>query len=208
MKNSTLLTILLALGLVFTSYKWITSTPSADTTYEQKSTINDILTRTSVRSYTSEPISQDQIDTLLRSAMAAPTAGNKQPWRFVVINRRDLLDSISHNFQSMTMAAQAPLAIIMCGDTTATLPGQAQEYWVQDLSAASENLLLAAHAMKLGAVWCGIYPITQRTEQFSAMLHLPTHIIPMACICIGHPQSQNTPKDKWVPENIHYNTWQ
>ncbi|MDE6682883.1 MAG: nitroreductase family protein, partial [Muribaculaceae bacterium] len=172
------------------------------------STIEDIMTRTSVRSYSDKKVAKETVDTLLRAAMAAPTAMNKQPWRFVVIEKRELLDSIAAKFKSMTMAAKAPLAVVMCGDMTAAIEGEGREYWVQDVSAASENLLLAAHAVGLGAVWCGIYPIAERVNDFSKMLELPENIVPMACICIGYPEGINQPKDKWKPEYVHYNSWQ
>lgn len=207
MKNSTYLILLLALGLVFTSYKWISTSSSDADTAVQSSTIEDIMTRTSVRAYSDREVKSEQIDTLLHAAMAAPTAGNKQPWRFVVIDDRAILDSIGENFNTMTMAKQASVAVVMCGDVTATFDGEGQGYWIQDVSAASENLLLAAHAMGLGAVWCGIYPIMARVEQFSEMLHLPENIIPMGCICVGYPAGETTPKDKWKPEYIHYNNW-
>lgn len=205
MKNSTFLIILLALGLVFVSYKWVESSSSIQAAPE--STIADIMTRTSVRSYTDRAIEAETLDTLLRAAMAAPTAGNKQPWRFVVIDDRDILNYISENFNSMKMAATAANAVIMCGDVTATFDGEGREYWVQDVSAASENLLLAAHAMGLGAVWCGIYPISDRVHKFSDLLHLPENILPMACICLGYPDGETVPKDKWHPEYIRYNSW-
>lgn len=207
MKNSTYLIILLALALVFVSYKWISSTPTPGAAAMQKSTIDDIMSRTSVRAYTDKPVTAETIDTLLRAAMAAPTAGNKQPWRFVVITDKTILTSISENFRTMTMAKDAAAAVIMCGDLTATFDGDARDYWIEDVSAASENLLLAAHAVGLGAVWCGIYPQTARVELFSKMLNLPDHVVPMACICIGYPVAETTPKDKWKPEYIHYNTW-
>lgn len=206
MKNSTYLIVLLALGLVFVSFKWVGSINSTDDV-KQKSTIEDIMTRTSVRAYSDKEVESGKIDTLLRAAMAAPTAGNKQPWRFVVVNDKALLDTISEKFQTMTMAKNASVAVIMCGDTTATFKGDAQAYWIQDVSAASENLLLAAHAMELGAVWCGIYPQMSRVKEFSKMLSLPTNIIPMACICVGYPSGEPTPKDKWKPEYVHYNNW-
>lgn len=207
MKNSSYLIILLALGLIFVSYKWVSSSSSPCPSSIQKSTIEDILTRTSVRAYTGEDVEGEKLDTLLRAAMAAPTAGNKQPWRFVVIDDKATLTEISENFHTMTMAKNASVAIVMCGDTTSTFKGEAQAYWVQDVSAASENLLLAAHAMDLGAVWCGIYPQMQRVEKFSEILGLPSNIIPMACICVGYPAGETVPKDKWKPEYIHYNTW-
>lgn len=210
MKNSIYLIILLALGLLFTSYKWISST-SADSTDSapelRKSTIDDIMTRTSVRAYSDRAVGEQTVDTLLRAAMAAPTAGNKQPWRFVVVDDKATLQAISEDLNTMTMAKDAQLAVIMCGVPAETFPGEGQGYWVQDVSAATENLLLAAHAMGLGAVWCGIYPISERVAQFSKMLHLPSDIVPMACVCIGYPAGETTPKDKWKPEYIRYNTW-
>ena len=208
MKNSSYLLIVLALGLVFVSYKWIGSTAASTNETVQEQTIGDILTRTSVRAYSDRKVEDEKIDTLLRAAMSAPTAGNKQPWRFVVINDKSILNEIGENFHTMTMAKGASVAVIMCGDTTATFNGDAKDYWVQDVSAASENLLLAAHAMHLGAVWCGIYPQMTRVRQFSKMLRLPENIVPMACICVGYPAGETTPKDKWKPEYIHYNTWE
>lgn len=208
MKNSNYLIILLALALVFVSYKWISSTNSfMERSSEGNSTIDNIMTRTSVRSYSDKKVEKETIDTLLQAAMAAPSAGNKQPWRFVVIADKNILTSISENFQTMTMARNASVAVIMCGDMSATFDGDGRDYWIEDVSASSENLLLAAHAMGLGAVWCGIYPVQARVSQFSEMLHLPENIIPMACICIGYPLGENKPKDKWKPEYIHYNSW-
>ncbi|MDE6443751.1 MAG: nitroreductase family protein [Muribaculaceae bacterium] len=208
MKNSTYLIILLALGLVFTSYKWISSASNDNANCENvNTTYDDIMTRSSVRSYTSQKVSAEQMDTLLRAAMAAPTAGNKQPWRFVVIDNKETLKFIGDNFKTMRMAGNAAAAVIMCGDLSSTFEGEGREYWVQDVSAASENLLLAAHSIGLGAVWCGIYPQSDRVKEFSEMLSLPEGIVPMACICIGYPAGENNPKDKWKPGYIHYNTW-
>lgn len=207
MKNPTYLILLLAIGLVFVSYKWVVSSQDTIEPQTKPTTIEDIMTRTSVRAYSAREVESEKVDTLLRAAMAAPSAGNKQPWRFVVIDDRNTLEWISENFRTMTMAKNAALAIVMCGDLTATFGGDARDYWIEDVSAASENLLLAAHAIGLGAVWCGIYPQTDRVQQFSQMLHLPADIVPMGCICIGYPSGTPTPKDKWKPEYIHYNTW-
>lgn len=172
----------------------------------QQAVIENILTRMSVRSYTDQKVEAGKIDTLLRAAMAAPSAVNKQPWRFVVIDERAKLDSIAANFPSMKMAGKAPLAIVLCGDMEATLEGVGRDYWVQDVSAATENLLLAAHGIGLGAVWCGVYP-TDRVDGFRSLLNLPETIVPLACVVIGYPAGDNQPKDKWKPENVHYNTW-
>lgn len=209
MKNSAYLIILLALVLVPLAYKSVSSKPAeapAEASTEQ--TVYDaIMTRTSVRAYTDRPVSDSMVDTLLRAAMAAPTAGNKQPWRFVVIRDRETLRFIAENFRTMTMAADAGVGIVVCGDPNATFPGDGQGYWVQDASAATENLLLAAHASGLGAVWCGVYPMPDRVKQFSELLQLPDSILPLNFIAIGYPSGDPTPKDKWHPEYVHYEKW-
>ena len=169
--------------------------------------IEAIMTRTSVRAYTDSAVSEAQTETLLRAAMAAPTAVNKQPWRFVVIRDRALLDTIAANFQSMQMMRQAPMAVVVCGDMKATLEGEAQAYWAQDCSAATENLLVAANAMGLGSVWCGVYPKSDRVAKFKELLSLPSEIIPLNCIAVGYPAEKPEPKDKWKPEYVHYNSW-
>ncbi|MBD5163206.1 MAG: nitroreductase family protein [Bacteroidales bacterium] len=170
-------------------------------------TYDAIMTRTSVRSYSDKPVGTEQVDSLLHAAMAAPTAVNKQPWRFLVVNQREALDSIASISPNMKMVEGAKLAIILCGDMDAALQGEAREFWVQDVSAATENLLLAAHSMGLGAVWCGIYPVQDRVAAFAKLFNMPENIIPLSCVVIGYPDGQNTPKDKWKPENVHYNTW-
>ena len=110
------------------------------------------------------------------------------------VETRATLDSIGANFGSMKMASQAPLGIVVCGDLEATFPEEGRDYWIEDTSAAMENLLLAAHSIGLGAVWCGIYPMTDRVQAFSEMLSLPENIIPMeslprqmslrSCLCL------------------------
>ena len=121
-------------------------------------TINTIMARTSVRSFTSQIIEEEKVEQLLRAGMAAPTAMNCQPWEFVVINDRKLLDQLCDSLPSAKMLKEAQLAIIVCGNMQKALEGDMQSLWVQDASAASENILLAAHALGLGAVWTGVYP--------------------------------------------------
>ena len=118
--------------------------------------IENIMTRTSVRSYTDEIIGSDTIETLLRAGMAAPSAVNKQPWHFVAITDRTKLDSIAVANPNAGMVKQAPLAIVVCGDLNKALEGPARAFWIQDCSAATENILLAAHGLGLGAVWTGL----------------------------------------------------
>lgn len=170
--------------------------------------LENILTRTSVRSYdNSRAISQDTIELLLRAAMSAPTAVNKQPWAFVVINDKNTLDRLVQEHPHGKMYANAPLVIVTCGDLSKTLEGDGRNYWIQDVSAATENLLLAAHSLGLGAVWTGCYPSEARSKAIARVLNLPETIIPLAVVPIGYPTETPIPKDKWNAENVHYNSW-
>jgi nitroreductase len=166
--------------------------------------LKTILTRTSIRAYENRPVEDEKIEQLLRAAMAAPSACNKQPWKFVVIRDSQTLQSIAAQFANMPMVGQAPLAIVVCGDMSRTMPEEGQAYWIQDTSAATQNILLAAQALGLGAVWCGIYPIMDRVASLKRLLEMPEHIIPLNVIPIGYPAETKTPKDKWNPGNVQY----
>ena len=169
--------------------------------------LDNIATRTSVRSYLDKPVDAAIIEQLLRAGMAAPTAVNRQPWHFVVVNDKAQLEALSKTNRYSDMLAKAPLAIVVCGDMKKALDGPAREFWVQDCSAATENILLAVNALGLGAVWTGAYPSVERCKAISEVLMLPEHLIPLNIIVIGYPDKENKPKDKWKPENISYNTY-
>ena len=167
--------------------------------------INNIMTRTSIRQYTDEPVSKADIETMLRAGMAAPTAVNRQPWHFVVINSKEKLAELAGDNPRGGMLKKAPLAIVVCGNMDKALPGQGRGFWVQDCSAATENILLAANAIGLGAVWTGLYPDENRAGEVAKVLKLPETYIPLCTIVIGHSAEHPTPKDKWKPENVSYN---
>lgn len=167
--------------------------------------IENIMTRSSVRSYTSQSIGKDTVEMIIRAGMAAPTAVDKRPWTFVAVTDKNLRDMLSQRLPYAKMAAQAPLLIAVCGNMERALPGKAADFWVQDCSAATENVLLAAHALGLGAVWTGVYPIPEREQAVREVLALPDSIVPLSLVCIGHPAAPVAPKDKWNPADIHYN---
>jgi len=175
----------------------------ADITRELNPILSSIMTRTSIRQYTDEPVSKADIETMLRAGMAAPTAVNRQPWHFVVVTDKAKLKELSGGRGGML--EQCALAIVVCGNMEKTMQGKGQEFWIQDCSAATENILLAANALGLGAVWTGGYPMEERVASISKALKLPETIIPLCTIVIGHPAESPTPKDKWKPENISYN---
>jgi nitroreductase len=160
--------------------------------------------RRSIRAYTDEPVTEDDVDVLLKAAMAAPSAGNQQPWHFVVIDDRSVLDAIPDYHQYAAMLHQAPLAIAVCGDTGEE---KHEGFWVQDCSAAVENLLLAAHARGLGAVWLGVHPEADRVRGTRELLNLPGQVVPLAIISIGHPAEDKAPATYYSPERVHRNRW-
>ena len=168
--------------------------------------IQNIMTRTSVRKFTDRAIASDTLEQLVKCGMAAPTAVNKQPWAFVVVTDRVVLDSLE-NVHPWANLKTATAAIIVCGDYEKKLEGEAGEYWVQDCSAATENILLAAHAYGLGAVWCGVYPTTERIAGVRRVLDLPSTIMPLNIITMGYPATANEPKDKWNPDVVHFQKW-
>ena len=169
--------------------------------------INNIMTRTSIRQYTDEPVSKENIETMLRAGMAAPTAVNRQPWHFVVITSKEKLAELAGDGPRGGMLKKAALAIVVCGNMDKALQGQGQGFWIQDCSAATENILLAANALGLGAVWTGVYPDENRAASVAKVLKLPQSFIPLCTIVIGHPAEQPQPKDKWKPENVSYNEY-
>lgn len=168
--------------------------------------LENIHARKSVRQFTSEDVTADQIEIMLKAAMAAPSAVNQQPWRFVVVTSRERLDRLSEGLPYAKMLKQATLAIVVCGETT-WRNGQENPYWSQDCSAATQNLLLAAEALGLGAVWTAVYPDGDRVEWVTTTLEIPEGVLPLCVVPIGHPAGDVQPRDKWKPDNIHYDKW-
>lgn len=138
---------------------------------EKNEIFGNIMTRTSIRSYTSKPIEEEKINMLLHAGMAAPSACNKQPWHFIAITNREILNQIPTFSPYASMVKQAPLAIVVCGDLSKTLEGKEQEFWIQDCSAATENILLMAQGLQLGAVWTALYPLQERLKDGNARLY-------------------------------------
>ncbi len=169
--------------------------------------IQNIMTRTSIRAFTDQPVDEATVEKILRAGMSAPTAVNRQPWAFVVVNEREQMERLREVHPYAQMLKTAQFAIVVCGDMERALPGASQAYWIQDASAATENILLAAHGLGLGAVWCGVYPNPDVLPKVKEVLGLPSSIVPLNIIPIGYPAENPAPKDKWKPENIHYNKW-
>lgn len=173
--------------------------------FKMNATIKTIHQRKSVRKYTDEKVSKEILEQLVKAGMAAPTAVNKQPWAFIAIDDAEVLAKLQDALPYAKMIKNA--AIVVCGNMQKALPGWEQEFWIQDCSAASENILLAAESLGLGAVWTAVYPARDRMESVVKILNLPGHIIPLNVIPIGYPADENHPKDKWKSENLHWQRW-
>ena len=183
------------------------TTPQKQKEAKDNEVIQTILSRKSVRDYTSQSVSRDTLELLARVAMSAPTAKNMQPWAFIIIDDKATLNQLAEKLPYAKMLPKAPAAIVVCGDLSKALPDESQALWIQDCSNASENLLIAVQALGLGAVWTSAYPDPERNAAVKTVLNLPDHIIPLNVIPIGYPAKNEPAKDKWKPENIRWNHW-
>ena len=168
---------------------------------KQQGVLENIFQRKSVRDYTSQPVEEEKINTLLKAAMAAPSGKDRRPWEFVVITERAILDSMAAELDNARMLAKAPLVIVVCGDSTVS------SYWYLDCTAAGQNILLAAEALGLGAVWTASYPYADRMEVARRYARLPENVLPLCVIPIGYPSGDIQPKDKFNEAKIHRNTF-
>ena len=172
---------------------------------QAEAVLRNIMSRTSVRKFKQQPVEDAKIEALLRAGMASPTSGDMQPWHFVVLkDKKDIEAYAASNKYHAEDIKKTPLFIFVCADTTRMTEGQGRELWVQDLSAVSENILLAAHAMGLGACWTTIYPIQKKVNGISRTLKLSGNLIPLNGIIIGYPDEPLQPKDKWDEKKITF----
>ncbi len=167
-----------------------------------------IATRKSVRRFDpSRKVGDEMVEKILRAAMAAPTALNRQPWEFVVVRDEATLKALADELPNCRVGNGAKLAVCVCGTLDNGIPGRGKEYWIQDCAAATENLLLAAHGYGLGAVWTGVWPDEARVAKVRRILAIPQGYAPLNIIPIGYPAENPRVKDKWKPAKIHYDKW-
>ena len=166
--------------------------------------MNAIFERRSIRKYEDKPVPDDIVETLLRAAMAAPSAVNERPWQFLVIDDRDALTKIAEVHPYGKMLPHCPVAISVCADLSLL---KTDGLWMFDCSAAVENLLICAADLKLGAVWLAVYPREERMRAHKEVFGLPDNIIPFATVPVGYPAEEKRPVDRFEPERIHRNKW-
>ena len=200
--------------LVFSCGKKEAAAPSAGVDNE---TIRTIMSRKSVRSFTDQPIPAEYMETMLKAAMAAPTGSNIQPWHFVVLTDKSQYEKVFENNFNMRIFNSAAAVVVFCADTTVTRPPRNNPdgepvtrpsgTWRDDLGACTENFLLAAESLGLGAVWTAGYPYSDRYASMKRELGIPDPILPYCAVAVGYPAGDEQPKDKWKPERIHYEKW-
>ncbi|MDR7867065.1 MAG: nitroreductase family protein [Sporomusaceae bacterium] len=160
-----------------------------------------IFTRRSIRRYADEPVDAGAVEKLLAAAMAAPSAGNEQPWEFIVVHDQATREEITRVHPYSQMLRQAPVAIVVCADKARSR--YPVEYWVQDCAAATQNILLAAAALGLGTCWLGVHPVPERVAGVRRVLAIPEPIVPFAIVAVGHPAEQSGRVDRFDEKRIY-----
>lgn len=163
-----------------------------------------IATRRSIRSFTERPVSDELIKTIIGSAMLAPSAGNQQPWHFIVVRNREKLDIVPNFHPYAGMIKKVSVAIVVCGDPDGK---KWPDFWVQDCSAAVQNMLLAARDLGLGTVWTGVYPIEERMKGARELFGIPKNVMPLAIVPIGWPDGEFKEMDRYKESLVHYEVW-
>ena len=193
MKKNLLLSLLVATLLVACS-----ASPQGEKATSANAALDNIFARKSVRSYLDKGVEKEKIDWMLRAGMAAPTGRDLRPWEFVVITDRATLDSMATALPYAKMLKQVRQAIVVCGDSAQS------SYWYLDCSAATQNILLAAESLGLGAVWTAAYPYEDRMSVVRRFTNMPAHILPLCVIPFGYPATTEQPKQKFDENKIHY----
>ncbi|KJR47179.1 NADPH nitroreductase [Desulfosporosinus sp. I2] len=170
--------------------------------------LKTIITRRSIRKYVDQPISEDQVQWMLRAAMNAPSAGNEQPWEFLVITNRDKLKKVPEFHPYSKMLPGAALAILVVADPSKVkYEEELRQLWIQDCSAATQNILLAAHSLGLGAVWLAVYPDSLRLKGIRELFNIPEEMVPFSIVSLGYPVGTKLAEDHYDETRIHREVW-
>ena len=167
------------------------------------SVIDNMLNRKSVRKYSDKKVEQDKIDIILKCAMAAPSAMNKQPWELLVVTDKEILEKLASIAPNASYSRNCQLAIIVCGNKSVS-----EKFWIQDCCAVTENILLAVESLNLGAVWCAVFPDDVKVQQIQELFSISEDIIPLNIVPIGYPLVKEYPKQKYTDKKVHLNKWE
>lgn len=163
-----------------------------------------IMTRRSTRAFTDEPVTDADIEAILRAAMAAPSAHNGRPWRFVLVREREQLERLSVATPFAKPLASAQAGLVVCSEVTI---GPFAGFWVIDCSAAIENALVAANAVGLGGLWIGVHPIAPFASAVRRIIGAPRTVRVHSMVAIGHPAREKPDVDRYEPEWVHRERW-
>ena len=203
MKTGKMLTFISAVLLTTALAAGEISPPAKD----GKDVLSVIHSRKSVRTYLDKPVTQEQWEVLLRAGMAAPTAADRRPWAFVVVTKKETLNAMADTLKYGKMLKNAGGAIVVFGLKERFLKGQDAEMWVQDCSAATENILLAAEGIGLGTVWLGVYPVKERMDAIAKIVGAPENALVLNVISVGWPGGDEKPLDKYNASRVHWEKW-
>lgn len=170
------------------------------------SVINTIFKRRSIRNYIKKEVEKEKIILLLKAAMAAPTAANRQPWEFIVVNDDEKLNKLKCTLREGQY--NAPLAVVVCGNMKLAFRNKDKEIWTQDCSAAIENMLIAAVELGLGSVWIGLYPQMNKCNPVSKVLNIPEHVIPMSIVYFGYPAELKEPRTQYNEKRVYWQEYE
>ena len=165
-----------------------------------------IFKRRSIRHYLDQPVERDKIMTLLKAATAAPTAANCQPWEFIVIDDVEKLSVLKETL--MFARYNAPVAIVVCGNMDLAFKGPGKEMWVQDCSAAMQNILIASTSLGLGSVWIGVYPIESNIKPVKKVLNMPEHVEPLGIVLLGYPAEEKEARHRLDEKRVYWQTYE
>ena len=193
--------LLLMAAVLLTTIVSCSSAPQGAASASGNAALDNIFARKSVRTYLNKGVEEEKIDLMLRAGMAAPSGKDQRPWEFIVVTERASLDSMAAALPYAKMLTEARYAIVVCGDSTRS------SYWYLDCSAATQNILLAAESLGLGAVWTAAYPYEDRMQVVRKYTALPENILPLCVIPFGYPATQQQPKQKYDEKKIHYEKW-
>lgn len=168
--------------------------------------IETIYKRRSIRNYLDKQVEKDTIITLLKAATAAPTAANCQPWEFIVIDDAEKLSELKDKF--IFARYNAPVAIVVCGNMKLAFKDPGKEMWIQDCSAATENILIAATSMGLGSVWIGIYPVESNIKPLKKILNMPEHVIPLGIVYVGYPAEEKEARTRFNEKTVYWQEYE
>lgn len=166
--------------------------------------MDSVLSRRSIRNFQDRAIPESEIQKILEGAMSAPSAHNQQPWELVVITERQLLNSIPEFHPYSRMLAMAPMAILVCAKTKDL---KSPDFWPQDCSAATENILVEANELGIGSVWLGVYPKEPIMKGFRQLFSLPDDVLPFSLVALGYPAEKKEPSQRFDPKRVHRNGW-